>query len=89
MAMKHLTEEPPALRNLNPSVPKTLEALTLGLLAKDPKERCAPTEELVYDRRRMHDGGRPLFVGAGPSTLGAGPGGSPRPHGAQSGGGGA
>jgi serine/threonine-protein kinase len=68
IAMKHLTEEPPSPRELNPMVPKSLEAVTLRLLAKDPAERYASAEELSEDLGRVRDGHHPLFVGAGVPT---------------------
>lgn len=68
IAMKHLTEEPPSPRELNPMVPKSLEAVTLRLLAKDPAERYASAEELSEDLRRVREGRHLLFVGAGVPT---------------------
>jgi eukaryotic-like serine/threonine-protein kinase len=41
-AMKHVTEEPTSPRELDPTIPKALEAITLKLLKKDPRGTEAP-----------------------------------------------
>ena len=52
-AMKHVTEEPASPRELDPTVPKVLEAITLKLLKKDPKQRYASAKELADDLERL------------------------------------
>ena len=48
-AMKHVNEEPASLRELDPTIPKALEAITLKLLKKDPEQRYQSAKELAED----------------------------------------
>jgi len=48
-AMKHVNEEPASLRELDPTIPKALEAITLKLLKKDPEQRYQSATELAED----------------------------------------
>ncbi len=48
---QHLALQPPALRELRPSVPAPLAAVVLKLLAKQPVERYACADELCADLR--------------------------------------
>jgi eukaryotic-like serine/threonine-protein kinase len=48
-AMKHVTEEPASLRELDPTIPRALEAITLKLLKKDPEQRYQSAKELAED----------------------------------------
>jgi hypothetical protein len=61
-AMKHVTEEPISPRARNPNVPEGLEALVMGLLAKDPEDRCPSAAELSEDLRRALEGSPPASV---------------------------
>jgi serine/threonine-protein kinase len=53
VAMRHLTQDPVPLRELEPSVPVPLEAITLKLLKKRPEERYGSAEELAGDLERF------------------------------------
>jgi eukaryotic-like serine/threonine-protein kinase len=71
-AMKHLTETPRPPRKRNASVPEAMDALVMGLLSKDPEERCPSAAQLIEDLRRTR-GRLPLaFAGAAgyPEMLG-------------------
>jgi eukaryotic-like serine/threonine-protein kinase len=61
-AMKHLTEEPASPRELDPTIPRALEAITLKLLKKDPNRRYQSAKELTEDLK-------PLLVGPIPATV--------------------
>jgi serine/threonine-protein kinase len=49
IAMKHLSQEPTPLWELDPAVPASLDAVTLKLLEKDPERRYRSAEELAED----------------------------------------
>jgi eukaryotic-like serine/threonine-protein kinase len=55
-AMKHLTELPLSPRKRNPSVPEAMDALVMGLLSKDPKDRYPSAARLIEDLRRTREG---------------------------------
>src|SRR5215218_5624969 len=61
-AMKHLAEEPASPRELDPTIPRALEAITLKLLKKDPKRRYQSAKELAEDLK-------PLLVGPIPAAV--------------------
>lgn len=61
-AMKHINEQPRSPREVNPSVPETLDALTLKLLAKNPGDRYASATELANDLERLRSGLSPIAV---------------------------
>jgi eukaryotic-like serine/threonine-protein kinase len=48
-AMKHVSEEPASPRELDPTIPKALEAITLKLLKKDPRQRYQSATKLAED----------------------------------------
>jgi eukaryotic-like serine/threonine-protein kinase len=48
-AMKHVSEEPASPRELDPTIPKALEAITLKLLKKDPEQRYQSATKLAED----------------------------------------
>ena len=72
-AMKHITDQPIPPRVRDPSVPEAMDALVMGLLAKDPEERCGSAFELAEDLRKAR-AGLPLASSRGPT-------GAPRRHG--------
>jgi tetratricopeptide (TPR) repeat protein len=51
-----VTEDPPALRRLNPRVPWELETVTLKAMEKDPARRYASASELAEDLDRYLQG---------------------------------
>src|SRR5215211_64321 len=61
-AMKHVTEEPTSPRELDPTIPKALEAITLKLLKKDPKQRYGSATELAEDLEQLLVGPIPAAV---------------------------
>ncbi len=61
VALKHLQEEPVALRRRRPEVPRSVEAIVARLLAKDPAERYQSADALLGDlRRSLEEIGEPL-----------------------------
>ena len=61
-AMKHVTEEPASPRELDPTIPRALEAITLKLLKKDPEQRHQSATELAEDLGRRLVGPIPAEV---------------------------
>jgi eukaryotic-like serine/threonine-protein kinase len=61
-AMKHVSEEPASLRELDPTIPRALEAITLKLLKKDPEQRYQSATELAEDLDRRLVGPIPAEV---------------------------
>jgi serine/threonine-protein kinase len=49
----------------NPEIPKTLDALVIGLLATNPADRYGSAAELAKDLRRVQDGMPPVSSSAG------------------------
>jgi tRNA A-37 threonylcarbamoyl transferase component Bud32 len=56
VASKHVRDNPPAPRELNPQIPPTFEAIILKAMAKDPAHRYATAEELRADLLRFNEG---------------------------------
>ena len=56
VASKHVRDNPPAPRELNPQIPPTFEAIILKSMAKDPAHRYASAEELRADLLRFNEG---------------------------------
>lgn len=56
VVMKHVNEPPRSPREANSSVPEALDAVTLRLLAKNPKDRYATAQALVQDLEWVRDG---------------------------------
>jgi len=56
VASKHVRDNPPAPRELNPQIPPTFEAIILKSMAKDPSHRYATAEELRADLLRFNEG---------------------------------
>ncbi len=69
VASKHVRENPPTPREINPSVPPDLEAIILKCLAKSPEYRYATGDDLRVDLLRFREG---RAVGAvAPPMMGA------------------
>src|SRR5665213_3476200 len=56
VASKHVRDNPPAPRELNPQIPPTFEAIILKSMAKNPAHRYATAEELRADLLRFNEG---------------------------------
>jgi hypothetical protein len=63
-AMKHVIEPPLPPRKRNPLVPEGIDALVMGLLAKNPENRYGGAAELAGDLRRSLEGLPPAFAAA-------------------------
>src|SRR5918993_2767328 len=65
VSMKHVNEplRPPI--ELNPRIPRGMNALVTKLLAKDPEDRYADAEELADDLWRVNRGLEPVAAGVG------------------------
>jgi serine/threonine-protein kinase len=56
VASKHVRENPPTPREINPAVPPDLEAIILKCLAKSPEYRYATGDDLSVDLMRFREG---------------------------------
>jgi beta-lactam-binding protein with PASTA domain/predicted Ser/Thr protein kinase len=56
IAYKHVQEAPPPIREINPAVPASYEAIAMKLLAKNPANRYPSAEDLRTDLRRFREG---------------------------------
>src|SRR5829696_4322833 len=63
-AMKHVIEPPLPPRKRSPLVPEGIDALVMGLLAKNPENRYGSAAELTGDLRRSLEGLPPAFAAA-------------------------
>jgi beta-lactam-binding protein with PASTA domain len=59
IAMKHVNGHLVTPRELNPKIPEGMNAITVKLLAKDPKDRYASAVELIEDLERVTEGLEP------------------------------
>src|ERR687885_1052372 len=59
IAMKHVNGHLVPPRELNPDVPKGIDAITIRLLAKNPDERYSDAAELIEDLERVTKGLEP------------------------------
>jgi serine/threonine-protein kinase len=70
---KHVTQEPPAPRSINPAVSEGAEALVLRMLRKKPEERFADYDELLAAIEAVLQGPakrkKLLLAGAGAAAL--------------------
>lgn len=64
VVMKHLNEPPRSPREANPNVPKTLDALTMRLLAKSPVDRHPSAAALTDDLQQVRSELPPTVAGA-------------------------
>jgi serine/threonine protein kinase len=65
VSMKHVNEPLRAPIELNPRIPKGMNALVTKLLAKDPEDRYADADELADDLWRVNRGLEPVSAGVG------------------------
>ena len=56
VASKHVRDQPPAPREINPAVPPTFEAVIMKAMAKSPDHRYATAEDLRADLLRFNEG---------------------------------
>jgi eukaryotic-like serine/threonine-protein kinase len=56
IAMKHVHDQPPAPRNLNPLVPENLEAVIMRALGKRPVDRYLTAQAMLDDMRKVQAG---------------------------------
>lgn len=56
VALQHIQHAPPSLRQLNPSLPPTLDALVLRAIAKDPAQRPASAAQFAQELRDFRSG---------------------------------
>lgn len=62
LALKHITEPPPDILQVNPSLSPALAALIRKAMAKDPAERFASAGEMVKALREIVEGKVPSFL---------------------------
>lgn len=55
IALKHLQEEPPSIRELNPDVPPLLEAIVLKAMAKNVDNRFNDISEMIVDLKSVQN----------------------------------
>ena len=69
ISMKHVNEPPRPPKEVRAGIPETLDAVVLGLLAKDPAARYASAAELAADLDRVSGGLAPIGgAGGGAQT---------------------
>ncbi len=61
LALKHITEPPPDILQVNPSLPPALAALIRKAMAKDPAERFVSASALVESLRNILEGTSPAL----------------------------
>ena len=79
LAYKHISEEAPSVRNLNPSVPPRLDAIILKSMAKDPQQRFGSAAEMEKALRAIQMGGQQPTVEVPVAQVNV----QPRPRGQQ------
>ncbi|MFN2238954.1 MAG: tetratricopeptide repeat protein [Thermoanaerobaculia bacterium] len=62
-----IREDPPAIGELNPSVPERLVAIISRLLCKRPGERYGSTRDLAIDLQEVQEGWTPGAISAAPA----------------------
>lgn len=58
LAYKHISEEAPSVRQLNPAAPPRLDAIMLKSMAKDPQQRFGSAAEMEKALRAIQMGGQ-------------------------------
>lgn len=56
VALQHIQNAPPSLRQFNPSLPPTLDALVLRAIAKDPNQRPGSAAQFAQELRDFRSG---------------------------------
>jgi len=72
IVMKHVSEQPPAPREVNSGVPEDMNTLVLRLLSKDPENRHEDAAELIRDLRRTQAQLPPALLPTKPAKAPAG-----------------
>jgi eukaryotic-like serine/threonine-protein kinase len=67
----HTGGPPPHPRELNPKIPEGIDALVIKLLSRDPDDRYASANQLIYDLKRVRDGLVPVASSAVEETTAA------------------
>ena len=63
IVFKHVNEQPPSLRSINPDLPEAVETIVDKAMAKDPAQRYPSAQELLFDIDKLL-----LTMTAGPMT---------------------
>lgn len=69
LALKHITEPPPDILQVNPSLPPALAALIRKAMAKDPAERFVTASALVESLRNILEGTNPALLQEAAPTI--------------------
>lgn len=69
LALKHITEPPPDILQVNPSLPPALAALIRKAMAKDPAERFVTASALVEFLRNILEGTNPALLQEAAPTI--------------------
>src|ERR671911_1735909 len=69
--VKHAGVSPPHPRELNPEVPKALDAVVIRLLATNPQDRYSSAAELLEELGRVRDGLLPVVPSPNEATTAA------------------
>lgn len=64
VALKQVHEQPVPPRELNPTIPASLEAVIMRALTKDPAQRYQSADEMRRDLKRVLEGGAPAAAAA-------------------------
>ncbi|HSL01430.1 MAG TPA: Stk1 family PASTA domain-containing Ser/Thr kinase [Rubrobacteraceae bacterium] len=56
ISVRHAEEPPPYPSKVNPEVPKSMDAVVMKLLERDPDDRYGSAAELIEDLREIRDG---------------------------------
>lgn len=71
IAYQHVQQPPMPPSQVNAGVPRSVEAIIMRLLAKDPGQRYPSAEDLRADLRRYREGQTPLALGVAGAAVGA------------------
>ena len=73
IAMKHIREEPPPVRSLRAGIPRSLEAVVMKALAKEPEDRHQTADEMGSSLRAIGGGQTTSVISAPPAARHAPP----------------